>query len=63
METGQGGCGRDRQCAGALAASLDVELESGQVLGSMLRPAMLGSQGVSGDGEICEEWWSRGRIW
>lgn len=40
LVTGQGG--RDRRCAGALAASLDVELESGQVLDPKLGPAMLG---------------------
>lgn len=44
METGQGG--QDRRCAGALAASLDVKLESGQVLGPKLRATMLGSQGA-----------------
>lgn len=44
-ETDQGGCVRDRQRAGALVANLDVKLESGQVLGPMVRPAMLGSRG------------------
>lgn len=40
LETGPGGQGR--RCAGARAASLDVELESGQVLGPKLGPVMLG---------------------
>lgn len=54
LETGQGG--RDRLCAGALAASLDVESESGQVLGPELRPSMLKSQGaLSVRSAICEE--------
>lgn len=55
-----GGCVRDRQCAGALAANLDLELESGQVLGPMLRPAMLGSQGdVCGGGDLEADWMGR----